>query len=92
MHVNVLNTGQLDKKDIISAVELSLELQKLMLGMKGSFMSEDGRSVDYKALRTSEVFQKYVGRTKLLQEVDIATLPTREKIAFFLNILIISDL
>ena len=87
VEIKILNSGKLDSKMSASALELSLELQKLMMQMKSGFMSEDGRGVDYKALTTSEVFQKYVAKTRQLQDVKLATLEKEEKIAFFLNIL-----
>ena len=87
VEIKILNSGKLDSKMSASALELSLELQKLMMQMKSGFMSEDGRGVDYKALTTSEVFQKYVTKTRQLQDVKLATLEKEEKIAFFLNIL-----
>lgn len=82
----VLNAGGQLQENLISAVDLSKELQKLMLKVKGSFITEEGRAVDYTALKKSELFQEYVDRTQALQAVDLGSLERMEKIAFFLSI------
>ena len=82
----VLNAGGQLQENLISAVDLSKELQKLMLKIKGSFITEEGRAVDYTALKKSELFQEYVDRTQALQAVDLGSLERMEKIAFFLSI------
>ena len=83
----VLNAGERPQESLLTAVELSKELQKLMLKIKGSFISEEGRAVDYSALSESDLFKEYVERTKALKEVDLGSLERLEKIAFFLSIL-----
>ncbi|KAL9979374.1 hypothetical protein ACROYT_G017028 [Oculina patagonica] len=82
----VLNAGGQLQENLASAVDLSKELQKLMLKIKGSFITEEGRAVDYTALKKSELFQEYVDRTQALQAVNLGSLERTEKIAFFLNI------
>jgi len=84
--VQILNTGESPQENLLSAVELSKELQKLMLKMKGNFISEEGRAVDYSALKESDLFKEYLERTKSLKAVDLGSLERTEKIAFFLNI------
>ena len=86
--VVILNLGNRKNEGGKSAVQLSSELQKIMLKVKGDFISEDGREVDYKALKLSEVFQTaFVSKARQLQLVDMKTLERDEKIAFCINIL-----
>ena len=84
--VRILNAGEQPQESLLSAVELSKELQKLMLKIKGNFISEEGRAVDYNALKESDLFREYVDRTKALKAVDLDSLERTEKIAFFLSI------
>ena len=91
-NVQILNAGEETKErpreSLVSAVELSKELQKLMLKMKGTFITEEGRAVDYTALKDSDLFREYVEITKALKQVDLGSLERTEKIAFFLSILL----
>ncbi|XP_073234466.1 uncharacterized protein [Porites lutea] len=82
----ILNSGDSSLQSLPSAVELSRQLQKLMLNIKGNFISREGHEVDYTALKDSDLFREYVERTKALKVVDLGSLERKEKIAFFLNI------
>ncbi|XP_015767391.1 PREDICTED: uncharacterized protein LOC107346125 isoform X2 [Acropora digitifera] len=84
--VHILNAGGNSHEDLLSAVDLSKELQKLMLKIKGRFISEDGHTVDYNALKESDLFKEYVKMTAALTQVNLTSLERTEKIAFFLNI------
>lgn len=84
--VKILNAGENSQVNVLSAVELSKKLQKLMLKIKGSFMSEEAHTVNYNALKESDLFKEYVEMTKALTQVDLKSLERTEKIAFFLNI------
>ena len=88
----VLNAGEQTQKSEVSAVELSKRLQKLMLKIEGSFITEEGRAVDYNALKDSALFKEYVGGTQALKTVNLESLDGAEKIAFFLSILPLWDL
>ena len=70
--------------------ELSLELQKTMLRLKGEFMSEDGREVRYSQLRSSEVFREYELLAGALCHCDLTDIveDEDEMKAFFISILI----
>lgn len=82
----VLNTGDLPVGvDACPAISLSRDLQRLMLRMKAEHMSEDGRGVDYRGLRESQVFGEYQEKTTLLRTVDILSLEANEKLAFFIS-------
>lgn len=82
----VLNAGGQLQENSLSALDLSKDLQRLMLKIKGSFITEEGRAVDYSALKESDLFQEYVDRTKALKTVNLGNLEQAEKIAFFLSI------
>lgn len=84
--VEILNSGDSSLQSLPSAVELSRQLQKLMLNIKGNFISYEGHEVDYAALKDSDLFREYVDRTKALKVVDLGSLERKEKIAFFLSI------
>lgn len=88
----VLNAGGQTQKSEVSAVELSKRLQKLMLKIEGSFITEEGRAVDYNALKDSALFKEYVEGTQALKTVNLESLDGAEKIAFFLSILPLWDL
>lgn len=82
----ILNADEGLQESLVSAVDLSKELQKLMLKIEGSFITEEGRAVDYTALKESDLFREYVVRTQALKVVNLGSLERTEKIAFFLSI------
>lgn len=82
----ILNAGERPQEVLVSAVELSKQLQKLMLKIEGSFITEEGRAVNYTALKESALFKEYVERTHALDAVNLESLEREEKIAFFLSI------
>ena len=82
----ILNSGDSSLQSLPSAVELSRQLQKLMLNIKGNFISHEGHEVDYTSLKDSDLFREYLERTKALKVVDLGSLERKEKIAFFLSI------
>ncbi|PIK62350.1 hypothetical protein BSL78_00668 [Apostichopus japonicus] len=67
-------------------LEVSRELQQLMLRMKGEFMLEDGHSVDYHRLKEGDLFKSYEMKAVDLQHVDLTSLKENERKAFFINI------
>jgi hypothetical protein len=81
-----LNSGEIPLTEEDDAVSLSRDLQKLMMRMKAEHITNDGRCVDYKGLRDSEVFVEYQRKTMLLQTTDIELLEPNEKLAFFISI------
>ncbi len=80
-----VGTGARRKPD-----ELSSELQKSMLRMKGEFMDADGKGVDYDGLRKSALFSDYVELSRDLVECDMKCLGAEERKAFFISILVLS--
>ncbi|KAL5007512.1 hypothetical protein ScPMuIL_016318 [Solemya velum] len=86
MDVRVINTGDVLQTDALSANELSQKLQKSLLRLKGEFMAEDGKGVDYAKLKTGTSYTDYKKQAQLLQLVTLDQLTEDEKKSFFLNI------
>lgn len=86
MHVLNLagSEGQPSVRRPPSAV--ALELQKTMLQLKGQYMSEDGREVQYSALRESPLFSEYERVARELANCDLSELREEEKKPFFISI------
>lgn len=86
---SVLNVGPGDDEDPSRkhrpAEVVALELQKFMLKLKGIFMDENGRGVDYKTLKESSEFAEYREKCKELRGVDLSSLSKNEKMSFFLS-------
>nr|KAG5698310.1 hypothetical protein BaRGS_017012 [Batillaria attramentaria] len=57
-----------------------------MLRLYGTFLSEDGKKVDYQAMKGSAEFEAYAEKTKELQRTHIADSSREVKLAFFINI------
>ena len=70
----------------VDAVVLAQQLQKSILKLYSSFLSEDGNSVDYRGISQSPLFREYVDMTRKLSSVDLGALPEVERKAFFLNL------
>lgn len=91
--VRVLNGGDISaSQPARSGLDLSKDLQKLMLRIKGSFMSDDGRGINYTALRESKLFEEYQSLSRDLQRTVINGFSVDEKMAFFLSILFLLEL
>ena len=70
--------------------EVAVKVQKLMLRLKGSFMTDDGQGVDYTALRQSVLFKEYLDQCQQLSHVDVGKMAESQKKAFFISILTLS--
>ncbi|GFS15507.1 hypothetical protein ElyMa_006772300 [Elysia marginata] len=84
--VQVMNKGNLTEVKPIPAVELSRKLQKTLLKLKGKFMSDDGKAVDYVGMKKSSEFADYLKEALELQRVDLSNLNEKEKKVFFINV------
>lgn len=88
MEHNILNKDTRTVEEaVLQPLEVSLKLQRSMLQLKGSHMTEDGRGVDYERLRDSALFREYVQLSNRLVECDPAHLDERHRTAFFISIL-----
>ncbi|KAL1268212.1 hypothetical protein QQF64_033575 [Cirrhinus molitorella] len=68
------------------ACELSEALRNLILKLYSDHLSEDGKTVDYKAMSRSLYFERYCDLAVQLQRVELLSLSREEKLAFFINI------
>ncbi|KAL4224551.1 hypothetical protein ACF0H5_015253 [Mactra antiquata] len=85
--MRILNKIPLADKSPRSAVDLSKKMQKTMLRIKGEFILEDGKGVDYVKVKGSALFKEY--REEMapqLQYVNLDNITENEKKAFFINI------
>ncbi|XP_016341877.1 uncharacterized protein LOC107688668 [Sinocyclocheilus anshuiensis] len=69
-----------------AACELSEALRNLILKLYSDHLSEDGKTVDYKAMSRSLCFERYCDLAVHLQRVELLSLSREEKLAFFINI------
>uniref|UniRef100_A0A3P8XNY3 Uncharacterized protein n=2 Tax=Esox lucius TaxID=8010 RepID=A0A3P8XNY3_ESOLU len=67
------------------AAELSVILRDMILKLFSEYLSTDGKSVDYKAMSLSPVFEHYCELAVQLQRVELLSLTREEKLAFFIN-------
>ena len=88
--VNLLNDGpeeaRLQSTGTDMGRDVAKQLQSLMLRLKGEFMAEDGRGVNYAGLRESELFKEYQLKSRELKSVDVGMLDVAEKKCFFISI------
>ncbi|XP_077072838.1 uncharacterized protein LOC143723877 isoform X3 [Siphateles boraxobius] len=69
-----------------AAWELSEALRNLILKLYSDHLSEDGKTVDYKAMSRSLYFERYCDLAVQLQRVELLSMSREEKLAFFINI------
>uniref|UniRef100_A0A3P8XSJ8 DEP domain-containing protein n=1 Tax=Esox lucius TaxID=8010 RepID=A0A3P8XSJ8_ESOLU len=69
----------------LKAAELSVILRDMILKLFSEYLSTDGKSVDYKAMSLSPVFEHYCELAVQLQRVELLSLTREEKLAFFIN-------
>ena len=73
---------------VVSSVEqLGSDLQKHMLSLKGQFLADDGRGVDYPRLRISTEYQEYCKIADKLNYVELKGHSEEEIKSFFISIL-----
>ncbi|KAK2158173.1 hypothetical protein LSH36_175g03004 [Paralvinella palmiformis] len=84
--IKILNESCKDKHCECTkpALDVSKDLQKLMLRLKSEFMTRDGKSVDYVQLKKSPLFSQYEQQAKAISNINLITLNENEKIAFFI--------
>lgn len=89
--LNVSDEDEMCMTMVQPAEELSIALQRHILSMKGKYLSEDGRGVDYVKLRESETFKSYIETAKDLKLVDLYYCTEEQRKAFFISILSHND-
>ncbi|XP_020599150.1 uncharacterized protein LOC110038603 [Phalaenopsis equestris] len=68
------------------ALVVSHRLTKLMSAILEAYASEDQSRLDYIRIGSSEEFRRYTNVAQDLQRVDVFSLSTEERTAFFLNL------
>ncbi|XP_059179634.1 uncharacterized protein LOC131958563 [Physella acuta] len=87
--VRVINTKLRDLKTEdtpIPGIKLAENLRKSLLRLKGRFISEDGKSVNYLQMKESPEFRAYLTDANDLCRVDLSHMSEVERKVFFLNI------
>lgn len=88
----LLSSAKALNSDVISdcvqrpANDVAEDLRKLILKIFAQYLSPDGRSVDYKGIRDSSMFETYKAMARELQRVDLQDMNHGSKLAFFINI------
>ncbi|KAI5079505.1 hypothetical protein GOP47_0004984 [Adiantum capillus-veneris] len=78
--------GTTNDAEPLSTSEIEVSLRKFTLAIIDSYVSDDGKRVDYQSISMSEEFRRYVKMTELLHRFDPSTLSQEEKLAFFINL------
>ena len=81
-----LNTKEVATYVSQSADKMAQDIRKIVLKLFASFLSESGKTVDYKGMGESPLFDKFKEMAAQLQRVDLEKLSDDEKLAFFINI------
>jgi len=81
-----LNTNNVAKYVSKSADKMAQDIRKIVLKLFASFLSDSGKTVDYKGMGESPLFDKFKQMATQLQRVDLDKLSEDEKLAFFINI------
>ena len=83
---NVFNSNMVWPVESRPASVVAEHLRTRILGLYESFLSDNGRAVDYEGLARSVEFAAYVRDSSELRGVDLTPLTRDEKIAFFVNV------
>jgi len=81
-----LNTEEIASYVSKSADKMAQDIRKIVLKLFANFLSESGKTVDYKGMGASPLFTKFKKMATQLQRVDLEKLSDDEKLAFFINI------
>ncbi|XP_021375341.1 uncharacterized protein LOC110464448 [Mizuhopecten yessoensis] len=83
---SALNAGETSQCEPRPADELGEEIRKQILKIYNTFLSKDGKKVNYKGIAESKEFEVYGRLTKELHRVQISEATREEKLSFFINI------
>lgn len=85
--VEILNLSkEREISDDIKSVTLAQKVNKQILNLFATYTSEDGKSVDYKGISTSEEYKEFVKSTESLQFIKLSELEEVERKVLFLNL------
>ncbi|CAA2994784.1 uncharacterized protein LOC111399021 [Olea europaea subsp. europaea] len=78
--------GSVNDSEPKNAATVSQRLARIMSAILESYASDDRRHLDFVGIRNSEELRRYINLVQDLQRVNVSTLSTDEKLAFFLNL------
>jgi len=81
-----LNTEEVAGFVTKSADKMAQDIRKIVLKLFANFLSESGKTVDYKGMGASPLWGKFKKMATQLQRVNVEKLSHDEKLAFFINI------
>jgi len=81
----LIQSKKQEDNKISNAAEFSLNLNKIMLHLYSTFLSEDGKYVDYLGISKSKEFEEFLETILHLPEINVNDLSGEERMAFFLN-------
>ncbi|KAI9556981.1 hypothetical protein GHT06_016775 [Daphnia sinensis] len=84
--MNVLNAESVGVTHPVSATEVATSLQRIILKLKGKYLSEDGKSVCYAELKKDDLYQEFQSQADQLVHVSLADLNPTQRKAFFINV------
>jgi len=85
--MKVLNTGDTSEREKVSAQQLAQAVQRLILRLKGRYLSCDGKVVDYAGLRRDPMYtQEFMDLVKMLNTISLEELSPVQLKVFFLNV------
>jgi len=87
--LRVLNDSKdgAESREKWDVLKLANQIQRTMLKLKGDHIKEDGRGIDYEALRQSEQFREYcLLVTNLNSLTDLHNLDEAQRKCFFINL------
>uniref|UniRef100_A0A0C9S643 TSA: Wollemia nobilis Ref_Wollemi_Transcript_15591_2492 transcribed RNA sequence n=1 Tax=Wollemia nobilis TaxID=56998 RepID=A0A0C9S643_9CONI len=78
--------GFTNDKEPKPAALVAEKLRKIMIAILETFVSDDGRHVNYQGICSSEEFRRYWYVVQDLQRVNVLALTKTERLSFFINI------
>ena len=90
-HERILNTSLSTTPSTTnqSVEAVGMVLQHSMLSIKGQYLAENGKDVDYGKVGSSQEFSEYCQVANSLCNVDLSSCTEDERKAFFISILLI---
>lgn len=84
--MNVLNIALSDSSNNATASDVAALLQRMILRLKGKYLAEDGKSVDYQGFRNDDLFREFESSVGQLNNVDLSELNEAQLKSFFINV------
>ncbi|KAH7301050.1 hypothetical protein KP509_23G010000 [Ceratopteris richardii] len=79
-------SGSINDSEPLAATEIEANLRKFTLAIIDSYVSDDGKRVDYRSISMSEEFRRYIKMAESLHRFNVSTFSREEKLAFFINL------